>query len=49
MLQKMNQHHSEDKTYVTSKSERDTEFGIHHFAGVVYYDIEGTDRSLTKD
>lgn len=42
MLQKMNQHHSGNKTYVASKHERDTDFGIHHFAGVVYYDSKGT-------
>nr|XP_049602969.1 unconventional myosin-VIIa isoform X2 [Syngnathus scovelli] len=41
MLIKMNQQHHEDKTFISSKSEHDTDFGIHHFAGIVYYDSKG--------
>ncbi|KAM3603846.1 uncharacterized protein V6R79_002916 [Siganus canaliculatus] len=41
MLNKMNQQHSENQKYITSGREYDTEFGIHHFAGVVYYDSTG--------
>ncbi|XP_039999659.1 unconventional myosin-VIIa-like, partial [Xiphias gladius] len=41
MLNKMNQQHSGNKTYIASKSEYDTNFGIQHFAGVVYYDSKG--------
>ncbi|KAF6720455.1 Unconventional myosin-VIIa [Oryzias melastigma] len=41
LLTKLNQHHSEEKGYVTSKSEYDTNFGVNHFAGVVYYDTNG--------
>ncbi|XP_071399121.1 unconventional myosin-VIIb-like [Centroberyx affinis] len=38
MLNKMNQQHRKNNSYIASKSERDTDFGIRHFAGVVYYD-----------
>ncbi|KAM9845449.1 unconventional myosin-VIIa-like [Aulostomus maculatus] len=41
MLNKMNQQHRDNKTYVSSKSEHDTDFAIRHFAGVVYYDSRG--------
>ncbi|CAB1436680.1 unnamed protein product [Pleuronectes platessa] len=41
MLNKMNQQHKGNKTYVATKSEYDTNFGIQHFAGVVYYESEG--------
>ncbi|XP_061549605.1 unconventional myosin-VIIa-like isoform X2 [Phycodurus eques] len=41
MLSKMNRQHRGDETYVPSKRECDTDFGIHHFAGVVYYDSQG--------
>lgn len=42
MLQKMNQHHAANRNYVASKREGDTDFGIHHFAGAVFYDSRGT-------
>ncbi|XP_073347990.1 unconventional myosin-VIIa-like [Pagrus major] len=41
MLNKMNKQHKKNKIFVASKSEYDTYFGIHHFAGVVYYDSKG--------
>ncbi|XP_031721181.1 unconventional myosin-VIIb-like isoform X1 [Anarrhichthys ocellatus] len=41
LLNKMNQQHRGNKTYIASRSEHDTDFGIRHFAGVVYYDSEG--------
>ncbi|KAM6920340.1 unconventional myosin-VIIb-like isoform 1-T1 [Lycodopsis pacificus] len=41
LLNKMNQQHRGNKTYIASKSEHDTDFGIHHFAGGVYYDSKG--------
>uniref|UniRef100_A0A671VEU5 Myosin VIIBb n=1 Tax=Sparus aurata TaxID=8175 RepID=A0A671VEU5_SPAAU len=41
MLNKMNKQHKKNKTYIASRSEHDTYFGIHHFAGVVYYDSKG--------
>ncbi|KAL6104146.1 uncharacterized protein ACO6RY_13928 [Pungitius sinensis] len=41
MLNKMNQQHRGNKTYIASKSEHDTDFGICHFAGEVHYDSKG--------
>nr|XP_061795835.1 unconventional myosin-VIIa-like [Nerophis lumbriciformis] len=41
MLSKMNQQHHGDKAYIPSKSEHDTGFGIHHFAGIVFYESKG--------
>ncbi|KAM8850065.1 unconventional myosin-VIIa-like [Spinachia spinachia] len=41
MLNKMNQQHKGNKTYIASRSEHDTDFGICHFAGVVHYDSKG--------
>lgn len=41
MLRKMNHQHSGSNVYIPSKSEHDTDFGICHFAGVVYYDSKG--------
>ncbi|XP_074544475.1 unconventional myosin-VIIa-like [Halichoeres trimaculatus] len=41
MLNKMNQQHQENKTFIPSRSQHDTDFGICHFAGVVYYDSNG--------
>ncbi|XP_018532939.1 unconventional myosin-VIIa isoform X2 [Lates calcarifer] len=41
LLNKMNQQHSRDKSYIASRSQYDTNFGIQHFAGVVYYDSTG--------
>ncbi|TWW72912.1 Unconventional myosin-VIIb [Takifugu flavidus] len=41
MLQKMNQHHTGNRNYVASSREGDTDFGIRHFAGVVYYESRG--------
>ncbi|XP_077580422.1 unconventional myosin-VIIb-like isoform X2 [Stigmatopora nigra] len=41
MLSKMNQQHHGDKAYIAPKSEHDTDFGIHHFAGIVLYESKG--------
>nr|XP_020504807.1 unconventional myosin-VIIa-like isoform X1 [Labrus bergylta] len=41
MLNKMNQQHNGNKNYIASKSQHNTDFGIRHFAGVVYYESEG--------
>nr|XP_057924383.1 unconventional myosin-VIIb-like isoform X1 [Doryrhamphus excisus] len=41
LLNKMNQQHHRDKTFIASKREHDTDFGICHFAGAVYYDSKG--------
>ncbi|KAL7849295.1 hypothetical protein SRHO_G00209180 [Serrasalmus rhombeus] len=37
----MNQVHSRSKIYVLSRSNHAKQFGIQHFAGVVYYDCKG--------
>ena len=41
MLYKMNKQHTGNKSYVSSKNEHDSRFGIKHFAGVVFYDTNG--------
>ncbi|XP_037537916.1 unconventional myosin-VIIa [Nematolebias whitei] len=46
LLNKMNKEHRGNKIYVNSKSEHDTRFGVHHFAGLVFYD---TNRFLEKN
>ena len=48
MLNKMNGVHFTNKTYIASKSEHDTDFGICHFAGVVRYDSKGTQNKSHK-
>ncbi|CAJ1071655.1 unconventional myosin-VIIa-like [Xyrichtys novacula] len=41
MLNKMNQQHTGNKSYISSKGQYDTDFGIRHFAGMVLYDSKG--------
>nr|XP_020465549.1 unconventional myosin-VIIa-like [Monopterus albus] len=41
MLQKMNQLHGKGEIYIPPKNNYETQFGIQHFAGVVYYDSQG--------
>ncbi|XP_055364625.1 unconventional myosin-VIIa isoform X2 [Betta splendens] len=41
LLQKMNQVHGKGKIYVSPKNNYETQFGICHFAGEVYYDSKG--------
>ncbi|XP_038134791.1 unconventional myosin-VIIa-like [Cyprinodon tularosa] len=41
LLTKLNQENKGDEAYIHSKSEHDIYFGIIHFAGEVYYDING--------
>lgn len=41
LLNKMNKQHSGSKLYISSRSEHDTDFGICHFAGRVYYNSHG--------
>ncbi|XP_050163947.1 LOW QUALITY PROTEIN: unconventional myosin-VIIb-like [Myiozetetes cayanensis] len=38
MLVKINSLHGKSKVYIPPKSVHDTKFGIHHFAGVVFYE-----------
>ncbi|XP_026160766.1 unconventional myosin-VIIa [Mastacembelus armatus] len=41
MLQKMDQVHGKGDIYISPKNNYETQFGIRHFAGVVYYDSKG--------
>ena len=41
LLQKINQVHGKGKIYIQPKNNYETQFGIQHFAGVVYYDSKG--------
>ncbi|CAN9500286.1 unnamed protein product [Ophioblennius macclurei] len=41
LLQKLNQVHGKGDVYLTPKNNYETQFGIQHFAGVVYYDSKG--------
>ncbi|KAJ7993391.1 hypothetical protein DPEC_G00271930 [Dallia pectoralis] len=41
MINKMNQVHGKGEVYIPPKNSHDTQFGIQHFAGVVYYDSKG--------
>lgn len=46
MLQKLNQAHGTGSIYIPPKNNYETQFGIQHFAGVVYYDSKGIIRAL---
>lgn len=48
MLLKMNQHHAGNRNYVASKREADTDFGIRHFAGEVFYDSRGAEAKINE-
>ncbi|XP_058494755.1 unconventional myosin-VIIa [Solea solea] len=41
MVLKMNQVHGKGDVYIPPKNDHETQFGIQHFAGVVYYDSQG--------
>ncbi|KAG9343474.1 hypothetical protein JZ751_013640, partial [Albula glossodonta] len=41
MLNKMNQVHGKSNMFLPSRNNHDMQFGIQHFAGVVYYDSDG--------
>lgn len=41
MLEKINQVHGKGGIYLPSKNNYETQFGVQHFAGVVYYDAAG--------
>ncbi|KAK7945068.1 hypothetical protein WMY93_000796 [Mugilogobius chulae] len=41
LLIKLNSQHRHSKLYISTKSEHDTDFGIRHFAGLVFYNSEG--------
>lgn len=41
MLNKLNFQHKLNTNYIPPKNNYETQFGIHHFAGVVYYETRG--------
>ncbi|XP_055004260.1 unconventional myosin-VIIa-like [Boleophthalmus pectinirostris] len=41
MLHKLNSQHKQNSYYIPPKNNYDTQFGIQHFAGVVYYETKG--------
>lgn len=42
MLYKLNSQHKSNSNYIPPKNSHETQFGIQHFAGVVYYETRGT-------
>lgn len=42
MLHKLNSQHKLNTNYIPPKNNYETQFGINHFAGVVYYESQGT-------
>lgn len=42
MLHKLNSQHRLNANYVPPKNSHETQFGINHFAGIVYYESQGT-------
>lgn len=42
MLHKLNSQHRLNANYVPPKNSHETQFGINHFAGIVYYETQGT-------
>ena len=42
MLNKLNSQHKLNSNYIPPKNNHETQFGINHFAGVVYYESQGT-------
>ncbi|XP_055971810.1 unconventional myosin-VIIa isoform X1 [Sorex fumeus] len=41
MLHKLNSQHKLNSNYIPPKNNYDTQFGINHFAGIVYYESQG--------
>jgi len=41
LLSKLNGQHSKDKNYLKPKSDMNQQFGLSHFAGVVFYNSKG--------
>lgn len=46
MLEKINQVHGKGGIYLPPKNNYETQFGVQHFAGAVYYDATGTFKTL---
>uniref|UniRef100_A0A8C3VGU1 Myosin VIIA n=1 Tax=Catagonus wagneri TaxID=51154 RepID=A0A8C3VGU1_9CETA len=41
MLHKLNSQHKLNSNYIPPKNDHETQFGINHFAGIVYYESQG--------
>ncbi|KAM9768543.1 unconventional myosin-VIIa [Dama dama] len=41
MLHKLNSQHKLNSNYISPKNNHETQFGINHFAGIVYYESQG--------
>lgn len=41
MLNKLNSQHKLNTNYIPPKNSYETQFGIQHFAGIVYYETRG--------
>ena len=46
MLNKLNSQHKLNTNYIPPRNNYDTQFGINHFAGIVYYETKGKWRRL---
>lgn len=44
MLNKLNSQHKLNTNYIPPKNTYETQFGIQHFAGIVYYETRGQDQ-----
>ena len=42
MMQKVNKEHGKGDVYIPPKNDHEKQFGIRHFAGVVFYDSRGS-------
>lgn len=48
MLYKLNSQHKLNTNYIPPKNNYETQFGINHFAGIVYYETKGKGDLLWK-
>ncbi|KAI4581051.1 hypothetical protein MJG53_010593 [Ovis ammon polii x Ovis aries] len=46
MLHKLNSQHKLNSNYIPPKNNHETQFGINHFAGIVYYESQGPYNSI---
>lgn len=46
MLHKLNSQHKLNTNYIPPKNNYETQFGINHFAGIVYYETKGRGQLL---
>lgn len=46
MLNKLNSQHKLNTNYIPPKNSYETQFGIQHFAGIVYYETRGQEQRI---